>query len=141
MSFKIGPLLQFVNDVPATTPTTRLGAKSLVWAFFREGEQKEDMICQLCPNHKVIRVKVQGSGSRSSGSRFQHGCSTSNMMRHIKRFHPRRFMEEQSKQAVREKLYYDDKMIMEERESADVFDIKDDKHEDELIDLISEPLV
>ena len=50
-------------------------------------------------------------------------------------------MEEQSKQAVREKLYYDDKMITEEREAADVFDIQDDKHEDELIDLISEPLV
>ena len=48
-------------------------------------------------------------------------------------------MEEQSKQAVRK--LYDTKMSMEEREAADVFDAQDDKDEDEIIHLISEPLV
>ena len=100
--------------------------QSLVWNFFREGARKEEKICQLCPKPRVMKIP--------------QGRSTSNLMRHVKRFHPRRLIEEQSKQAVREKLY-DTKMIMEEREAADVFDVQDDKDEDEIIQLISEPLV
>ena len=96
--------------------------QSLVWNFFREGGRKEEKICQLCPKPRVMKIP--------------QGRSTSNLMRHVKRFHPRRLIEEQSKQAVRK--LYDTKMIMEEREAADVFDAQDD--EDEVIQLISEPL-
>ena len=77
------------------------------------------MICQLCPKHTVIRTK--------------HG-STSNMLRHVRKFHAMMLMKEKSDPPVRGKQD-DFKMIMEEKESA----FKDD--EDEIIQLISEPLV
>ena len=82
------------------------------------------MICQLCPNLKVIRRK--------------QGGSTSNMLRHVKRFHAKRLSEEKFTQPVRGRQN-DSKMIMEEKESADVLDAEDD--EDEVIKLMSEPLV
>ena len=90
-----------------------------MWNFFRKGEKEEEMICQLCPKHTVIRTK--------------HG-STSNMLRHVRKFHAMMLMKKKSKPAVRGKQD-DFKMIMEEKESA----FKDD--EDEIIQLISEPLV
>ena len=114
--------LQIINEHSASTPATRGEAKSLVWKFFREGKTKEEKICQLCPNHKVIRIK--------------HG-GTSNLLRHVKRFHMERLMKEKLKHRVRGKR--DMNMIMEERESGNGLDVEDD--EDEIIDLISEPLV
>ena len=50
-------MLQPVNHGPgsAFTKTTRNETKSMVWKFFHEGEKENDMICELCPNGKVIR--------------------------------------------------------------------------------------
>ena len=42
--------------------------------FFCEGEMEKEMICQICPGRRVIR---------------RHQSSpTSNLLRHVKRFHP-----------------------------------------------------
>ena len=81
------------------------------------------MICQLCPNLKVIRRK--------------QGGSTSNLLRHVKRFHAKRLNEEKSMQPVRGRQN-DSKIIKEGKESADVFDVEED--EDKVIKLMSEPL-
>ena len=86
---------------PTNGDSARGVAKSLVWKFFQDGETKEEFICQLCPKHKVIRTK--------------HG-GTSNLLRHVRRIHPRSFIDEQSKQVLREKL----KMKMEDTNSSTV---------------------
>ena len=70
------------------------------------------MICQLCPNLKIIRKK--------------QGGSTSNMLRHVKRFHAKRLSEEKSTQPLRGRQN-DSKMIMEGKESADVLDVEEDE--------------
>ena len=57
------------------------------------------------------------------------------MLRHVKSFHMEKLMKEKLKHHVRGNR--DMNMIMEERESAN--GLEDD--EDEIIDLISEPLV
>ena len=79
--YEQGLLLQ-----PTNGDSARGVAKSLVWKFFQDGETKEEFICQLCPKHKVIRTK--------------HG-GTSNLLRHVRRFHQRSFINEQSKQVLR----------------------------------------
>ena len=52
------PFLQPVNDDPlsAFIKTRRYGKRSIIWAFFHEGKKKNDMICKLCPNGKVVRI-------------------------------------------------------------------------------------
>ena len=77
-------LLQLGNDGPVSKLTTRDVSKSHMWKFFSEGEKKEEGICLLCPKLTVIRKQEQGR-------------STSNQMRHLKKFHLnelRRVMEE-----------------------------------------------
>ena len=105
-----------MNDVSASTPSTKQGAKSLVWVFFRVGEEEQEIICQLCPNHKVLRRK--------------RGGSTSNLLRHVRSFHAKRFIEEKSKQPVMQK---------QNDQSEDIFDAEDDQ--ERILKLLSEPLV
>ena len=66
-------LFQFQNATSETTPSKREESKSIVWKFFREGETEKELICQFCPNRKVMRKK--------------QGGSTSNLLRHVKSFH------------------------------------------------------
>ena len=67
--------MQIVNDGPVSTFTTTTrdeGYKSIMWKFFHEGEKENDMICELCPNGKVIRKQPN---------------STWNLIRHMRRKH------------------------------------------------------
>ena len=66
-------LLQLVNDGPVSTFITRDVSKFIVRKFFREGDMENDMICELCPNGKVIRK--------------QPNSPTWNLLRHMKRKH------------------------------------------------------
>ena len=66
-------LFQFQNATSETTPSKREESKSIVWKFFREGEMENELICQFCPNRKVMRKKPGGS--------------TFNLLRHVKSFH------------------------------------------------------
>ena len=47
--------------------------KLLVGKFFIEGEVENDMICQSCPGHRVLRR--------------QPGAPNSNLLRHVKSHH------------------------------------------------------
>ena len=78
-------LLQFINDVSERTPTTWEQSKSLAWKFFCEGENKNEMICQLCPTQKIIRKWHSG---------------TSNLLKHVKRMHFKEYMSVKAKSNI-----------------------------------------
>ena len=53
----LAPFLQHVKGGPVSEfiKKTRDVNKSIIWKFFHDGENENDMICELCPNGKIIR--------------------------------------------------------------------------------------
>ena len=72
-SYLLPLFLQRVKDDPMSEfiKKTRDVNKSIIWKFFHDGENENDMICELCPNGKIIR----------------HNKSTFNLRRHLRRKH------------------------------------------------------
>ena len=66
-------LFQYAIEAYIRT-TTRIAPKLLVRKCFREGDVENEMICQICPGRRVIRR--------------HHAAPLSNLVRHVKRFHP-----------------------------------------------------
>ena len=109
--------LQFTKAGSGSTLSSRAN-KSVVWKFFQPGETKQEMICQLCPNRKIIKIV--------------HGVS-SNLLRHLKKLHMSRL--------VKEKLLHHKMSMLAAKMTEMDFANAQDAEEDKIIQLISEPLI
>ena len=109
--------LQFTKAGSGRTLSSRAN-KSVVWKFFKPGETKQEMICQLCPNRKIIKIV--------------HGVS-SNLMRHLKKLH--------MSTLVKEKLLHHKMSMLAAKMTETDFSNAQDAEEDKIIQLISEPLI
>ena len=109
--------LQFTKDGSGSILTSK-AKKSVVWKFFKQGETNKKVICQLCLDRKTVSI-INGVSS--------------NLMRHMKRFHMSRL--------VKEKLVHHKMSTLAAKMTETDFANAQDADEAKIIQLMSEPLI